>query len=496
MTQRNGGFATAYSPFFITFAFKPILLKYKKMKKLIYTLLFVLVAVTANGQAKYVFYFIGDGMGVNQVNGTEMYQAELQNGRIGIEPLVFAQFPVATMATTFSATNSVTDSAAGGTALATGKKTYNHAISVGEDKNAIQTIAEKAKKAGKKVGVATSVSVDHATPATFYAHQPSRNMYYEIALDLPKANFDFYAGGGFLKPSTTSDKKEAPNIFPIFEKAGYTIARGYNDYKTKADKAQKMILIQEEGKSPSSLPYAIDRKADDLTLAQITESAIDFLTKDNKKGFFLMVEGGKIDWACHSNDAATAFNEVKDMDNAIKVAYEFYKKHPKETLIVVTADHETGGIVLGTGKYALNLKVLQYQKHSADGLSLQISELRKSKGNKVTWEEMKTFLGEEMGFWKQFPISWEQEKKLRDEFERSFVKNKVVFAESMYSKSEPMAARAKEVMNEIAMIGWTSGGHSAGFVPVFAVGAGSQLFGGKIDNTEIPQKIAKAAGYK
>ena len=209
-----------------------------------------------------------------------------------------------------------------------------------------------------------------------------------------------------------------------------------------------------------------------------------------------MVEGGKIDWACHANDAATVFNEVKDMDNAVKVAYEFYKKHPKETLIVITADHETGGIVLGTGKYALNLKALQYQKNSTDGLSQRISELRKSKDNKVTWEDMKTFLGEEMGFWKQFPISWEQEKKLRDEFEKSFVKNKVVFAESMYSKSEPMAARAKEVMDEIAMIGWVSGGHSAGYVPVFAIGAGSQLFGEKIDNTEIPKRIAKAAGYK
>ena len=209
-----------------------------------------------------------------------------------------------------------------------------------------------------------------------------------------------------------------------------------------------------------------------------------------------MVEGGKIDWACHANDAATVFNEVKDMDNAIKVAYEFYKKHPKETLIVITADHETGGIVLGTGKYALNLKALQYQKHSADGLSQRISELRKSKGNKVTWEDMKTFLGEEMGFWKQFPLSWEQEKKLRDEFEQSFVRNKVVFAESMYSKSEPMAARAKEVMDQISMVGWVSGGHSAGYVPVFAIGAGSQLFGEKIDNTEIPKRIAKAAGYK
>ena len=466
------------------------------MKKLIYTLFFVLISVVANGQAKYVFYFIGDGMGVNQVNGTEMYYAELQNGRIGVEPLLFTQFPVATMATTFSATNSVTDSAAAGTALSTGKKTYNHAISVGEDKKPMETIAEKAKKAGKKVGVATSVSVDHATPAAFYAHQPDRNMYYEIALDLPKANFDFYAGGGFQKPTKTHDKKDAPSIFPIFEEAGYTVARGYNDYKAKADKAQKMILIQEEGKNPGCLPYAIDREEDDLTLAEITEGAIDVLKKGKDKGFFLMVEGGKIDWATHSNDAATVFNEIKDMDAAVKVAYEFYKKHTKETLIVITADHETGGIVLGSGRYDLNLKVLQYQKKSTDGLSKRISELRKSKNNKVTWEEMKEFLGQEMGFWKEVPISWKQERELRDEFEESFVKNKVVFAESMYSKSEPIAARAKEIINDIAMIDWANGGHSAGYVPVFAIGAGSHLFGNKIDNTEIPQRIAKAAGYK
>ena len=208
-----------------------------------------------------------------------------------------------------------------------------------------------------------------------------------------------------------------------------------------------------------------------------------------------MVEGGKIDWACHSNDAATVFNEVADMDEAIKVAYEFYKKHPKETLIVVTADHETGGIALGTGKYALNLKVLQHQKNSADILSARISELRKAKNNKVSCEDMKSLLADNMGFWKEIPISWEQEKKLRDEYEKSFVKDKVVFEESLYSKSEPMAARAKEVMDEIAMISWASGSHSAGYVPVFAIGAGSQLFGGKIDNIEIPQRIAKAAKY-
>lgn len=466
------------------------------MKRLMYVLLFVLLTGAAYAQqAKYVFYFIGDGMGVNQVNGTEMYLAE-QEGRIGVKPLLFTTFPVASFATTFSATNSVTDSSAAGTALSTGAKTYNGAIGMDDNKEVLQTVAEKAKKAGKKVGVTTSVSVDHATPAAFYAHQPNRNMYYEIALDLPKANFDFYAGGGFLKPTTTYDKKEAPSIFPIIEEAGYTIARGLDEYNAKAADAQKMVLIQKEGADPSCLPYAIDHKDGDLTLAEITESAISFLTKGNNKGFFLMVEGGKIDWACHGNDPATVFEEVIDMDNAVKVAYEFYKKHPKETLIVITADHETGGLGLGTSKYELYLKSLANQKQSQELLSKAITDLRKEKENKVSWEEVKALLADRMGFWKTLPLTWEQEKMLRDEYEDSFVKNHVVFEESLYAKTEPLAAVARKVMSQIAMVGWTSPNHTAGYVPVFAIGAGSKLFVGKMDNTEIPKRIAKAAGYK
>ena len=458
-------------------------------------LVIFLVSTVWAQQAKYVFYFIGDGMGVNPVNGAEMYLAE-QEGRIGVKPLLFTTFPAGTMATTFSATNSVTDSSAAGTALATGEKTYNGAVSMDDDKNVLSTVAERAKKAGRKVGIATSVSVDHATPAAFYAHQPNRSRYYEIALDLPKAGFDFYAGSGFLKPTTTADKKEAPNVFPIIEEAGYTIARGLDEYKEKAADAKKMILIQKEGAEPSCLPYAIDHEEGDLTLPEITESAVSFLSKGNKKGFFLMVEGGKIDWACHSNDPVTVFEEVIDLDNAVRVAYEFYKKHPKETLIVVTADHETGGMGLGIGKYELHLKSLLNQKQSQDLLSKAITDLRKDKAGKASWNEIKDLLTEKMGFWKELPLTWEQEKMLRDEYEQSFVKNKVVFEESLYARTEPLAAAARKVMSQIAMVGWTSSSHTAGYVPVFAIGAGADLFTGKMDNTEIPKRIAKAAGYK
>ena len=237
------------------------------MKRLTSFLILVLFVIAVQAQrAKYVFYFIGDGMGLNQVNATEMYLAE-QEGRIGIKPLQFPSFPVAGMATTFSKSNSITDSSAAGTALATGTKTYNGALGVDADKNAVYSVAVKAQQAGKKVGIATSVGIDHATPGAFYAHQPDRNMYYEISLDLAKTGFDFYAGSGF-------NCRDTQKIFAAIEQAGYTIARGTDEYKEKCDDAQKMLLIQEEGYLPFSLPYAIDRKEGDLTLAQITESAI------------------------------------------------------------------------------------------------------------------------------------------------------------------------------------------------------------------------------
>ena len=466
------------------------------MKRL--NLIIVLIALFACNlqaqQAKYVFYFIGDGMGVNHVNATEIFLAQTE-GKTGTSPLTFASFPYAAVATTYSGTSPVTDSAAAGTALATGVKTYNAAIGVDANREPVENIAEKAKKAGKKVGVATTVSIDHATPASFYAHQVDRHMSYEIALDLIKADFDFYAGGGFVKPHTTADRKEAPSIYPQFEEAGYAVARGLDEYKEKAATAKKMILMQDE-KDGTSLEHAIDQDEDDMTLADLTSSAIEFLTKGKNNGFFLMVEGGSIDWAGHANDGASAIAEIIDFDKAIQVAYEFYKKHPKETLIVVTADHETGGLTLGIDNiYDLQVKNLAQQKTSPDRLSRAIAEFRKN-NRRATWEDVKEFLGEQMGFWKEIKINWEQEKTLRDVYEQSFVRNRMQMVESMYARTEPLAAAAVKVLNETALIGWASGGHTAGYVPVFAIGAKADLFQGRMDNTDIPKRIMKAAKYK
>ena len=471
------------------------------MKKLLFAIAFltVLVLPAQAQQAKYVFYFIGDGMGVNQVLGTEMYQSELK-GEIGVTPLLFTQFPYATVAHTYSATNGVTDSAAGGTALATGSKSKNGGIGVTKDLVDVTSVASWAKANGYRVGVSSSVSVDHATPASFYAHENSRNNYYQIGLDLIEANFDFYAGSDFLDPTNqkAKDGKTYDNLYDLTAKAGYTLARGYKEYQKKAKKAEKMILFQPEAasaKDNSAIPYAIDRQKGDMTLSEITRAGINFLSKDNDKGFFLMVEGGKIDWACHSNDGATALTEVQDFDNAIKVAYEFYEQHPEETLIVITADHETGGLSLGTGSYDLNLQALKAQKVSENGFTSILNGLRKKYKNQVPWEVVQQALKDNFGFWGSVKLNEKQEARLKAIYDKSFGNQPVNLEKSEYLQNEPLAGEAKRILNSIARLGWNSGGHSAGFVPVFAIGAKAELFQGRLNNTEIPEKIAEAAGY-
>ncbi len=451
--------------------------------------LFVLaLSVMAQGKAKYVFYFIGDGMGVNQVNAAETYLGALE-GRIGIQELCFPSFPYVALINTQSATNGVTDSAAGGTALASGNKTKNGALGVLKDLTTpVNCIAHWAKEAGAAVGVTTSVSIDHATPAAFYSHVASRKMYYEIGSQLPGSGFDFFGGSDFLNPNNPDG---GPDLYAQATTAGYTIARGYKDYQKKCKKADKMILFQTEEASKierGSIPYALDRTKKDLSLQDITRAAINFLTKKQKEkdGFFLMVEGGKIDWGCHANDPVF-ISELIDMDNAVKVAYEFYQQHPDETLIVITADHETGGLVLGRGPYELNLQAISHQRMSMDKLGRELNAMKEKQGEGFTWDVTKKFLTESFGFWDALKVSDEQAARL----ERSFNE----FKEGK-AKADRLCGTVKHVISECALIGWQSGGHSNGYVPAFAIGVGAEQFHGRFDNTEICKKMAKAAGWK
>ena len=461
------------------------------MKKRFFSTLSILVialAAFAEGRAKYVFYFIGDGMGVNQVNAAETYLGALE-GRIGITELCFPSFPYFGLINTQSATNGVTDSAAGGTALACGQKTKNGAEGMLKDLTTpIYSIAQWAHDAGAAVGVSTSVSIDHATPAAFFSHVPKRSMAYEIGSQLPGTGFDFFGGSDFVKPQNPDG---GPDLYAQAQAGGYTIARGYKDYQKKAKKADKMILFQTEAASKldnSCIPYALDRTKEDLTLQDITRAGINFLMKKQglRDGFFFMIEGGKIDWACHANDP-TFVSELIDMDNAVKVAYEFYQQHPDETLIVVTADHETGGLVLGRGPYELNLKAISYQRMSMVKLERELKAKKEKMGDAFTWDEAKKFLTENFGFWDGVTLNDDQAKRLETSF-NEFKEGK--------SGADRLCSTVKHVISECAMIGWQSGGHSNGYVPAFAIGVGAEQFHGRFDNTEICKKMAKAAGWE
>lgn len=449
----------------------------------------------AEGQVKYVFYFIGDGMGVNQINVTETYLAALK-GRIGFEPILMSSLPVVGMVNTYSATNGVTDSAAGGTALACGKKTKNGAIGVLQDlETPVSSIAAWAQKAGKAVGVATTVSITHATPASFYGHQPRRQMYYELGQDLCKSDYDFFAGSDFNKPYV---KEGEPSLHEQAKAAGYTIVKGYKEYQKKGRQANKLILLQSDKQNEKlnseRVPYGIDQTKDDLTLEQMVRAGINYLTGKDKDGFFFQIEGGLIDWACHRNDIGNVVNEVLDMDKAVKVAYEFYQQHPDETIIVISADHETGGLVMGTGPYELHTNLLKYQRCSIDELKWILNEQYKKAPKKFTWTAVEKQLRELMGFGGGITLNQKQSDRLQNRW--NAIEKAMQANEKVKERINDLCETTKHILSEVAMISWASGGHSNGYVPIYAIGPGTEVFQGRIDNIEIAPAMAKIAGYE
>ncbi len=398
----------------------------KRFSLLTLILLLPLVA-SAQQKAKYVFYFIGDGMGFNHVSLTEYWLGYTQDV-FDSRPLSFSAFPVLGWAVTHSESNLITDSAAAGTALSTGSKTKNGMLATGPDSTALESISYKIHDAGYKVGISSTVGINHATPAAFYGHNVNRGNYYEIASEIPASEFEFFAGGGAIE--STGDDEDRVSVYEAIEKGGYVITEGMDDFAARKDGAEKMMLLQKDGRLRTELPYAIDMKENDMTQADLVRASIDFLYEEDGEGFFVMSEGGRIDWASHGNDTKAVILETLSLSDAVAEAVRFYNEHPDETLIVVTADHETGGLTL-------------------------------------SWEK-----GYNLYFDKLEEISCSKDKVSEEERER---------------------------MNEIsheAHIGWTTGDHSGANVPVFAIGAGSGLFSGRMDNTDIPKRICEAMGVE
>ncbi|MEI6277385.1 MAG: alkaline phosphatase [Prolixibacteraceae bacterium] len=275
---------------------------------------------------KNIILFIGDGMGLAHI-----YASMTANGG----SLFLQNFIHCGFSKTYSTSDYITDSGAGGTALACGVKTYNGAIGVGADKKSVPNIREMAAKKGLKTGLVSTSAINHATPASFLAHQVSRNNYDEIAAEFINSDIDVFIGGGV---KFFENRKDGRNLSKELKDKGYQVLYKMEDIlKVKTGKLAG--LTAEEHNSP--MPERGEM------LVPATQTAINLLSQ-NKKGFFLMVEGSEIDFLAHNNNAPGVVGETLDLDKAIGAALAFAAKDG-HTLIVVTADHETGGMTINEG---------------------------------------------------------------------------------------------------------------------------------------------------
>ncbi|HMN89628.1 MAG TPA: alkaline phosphatase [Saprospiraceae bacterium] len=282
--------------------------------------------------AENVILLIGDGMGVTQISAALFSN----DNRLNLEA-----FPVVGLHKSYAADDLITDSAAGATAFASGVKTYNAAIGVNKDTLPVTTILEEAKSRGYAVGLVATSSITHATPASFIAHVKSRDMMEAIALDFLKTDIDIFIGGG--KKYFDRREKDERDLIAELKNKGYLI----NDYTQSELKqitpnpAKPFGYFSADGEP---LPWSKGRDY----LVPATNLALNFLEQRSKKGFFLMIEGSQIDWGGHANDSKYIIEETLDFDRAIGVVLEFAKRNGK-TLVIVTADHETGGYAINQG---------------------------------------------------------------------------------------------------------------------------------------------------
>jgi alkaline phosphatase len=451
----------------------------------------ILAAHKAAARApRYLFLFIGDGMGPAQV---KLSEALLQHG----QTLAMTSFPVLGMATTHSTERLITDSGAAGTALATGSKTTIGTISMaGNHLDTLRTIAEMSKANGMKTGIVSSVGIDDATPACFYAHNASRSNLYDIARQMATSGFDYFGGGysaGNFPENQTKSKSFRGDIAGLMQSAHYVVARNKTELATIKPGTRCWTYTGYDSKG--ALNFAMDRRnGKDIELAEFTREGIRLL--DNPKGFFMMVEGGKIDWACHANDAAATAHDVESFDNAIREAIAFYRRHPKETLIVVTADHECGGLSIGNtaNGYKTRLDLLHNQNISLQRFAEKVSTWKKR--GAVTFpmalDSVRVYYGLSFAHADSSLALSARDRNALQEAYTSTMKT-----ESPGTKStDTFTSAVTAILNNRAGIGWSSNAHSAMPVQVFVIGNGAEAFKGFYDNTDIAKKIMQIARLK
>jgi len=453
----------------------------------------------AQKHAKYVFLFIGDGMAMPQISSAEVFSRAMTSKDISINRLGFTQFPVAGLTTTYDAGSFITDSASAGTALATGNKTLNGVINMDTTKTRqFKTITEYVHERGVKVGIVTTVSLDHATPASFYAKTPSRGNYYDISVQLGRSGFEYFGGGGFLQPRG-KDHDQADAI-ALARQAGYTYVNDKAAFQALKPGAGKVLAVNRTLQDSSSMPYEIDRKPDDLSLADYTRKGIELMAS-NPKGFFLMVEGGKIDWACHANDAASSIRDTLAFDRAVSEAVKFAEKHAGDTLIVVTGDHECGGMTLGFAgtQYSTFFARIAPQKMSFQRFNDEVVEPYKqaTARDKARLGDLAPAIRENFGM-DLAALSPLQQAQLEAAFQRTMGNGQAQPAQEdrflLYGGYEPITIKVTQLLNQTAGIGWTSYAHTGVPVATFAKGVGQELFAGYYDNTDIFRRLARVMG--
>jgi len=499
----------------------------KRNLSLLVLVALILFATAANAnQPKYVFFLVGDGMSTSQIQATEAYLTTVNGGSAReAEDLLktenrlnLSKMPVAGIQTTYDAHALMTDSASAGTAFACGIKTLSGVIGMDDSKTkSYKSIAQLAKEQGRKVGIISSVSLDHATPASYYASVPSRSHMNNIGTQMAATGYEFFGGGGLARPTSGGSGDTNNNVWDLLAANGYEVRDTRESILAlKNNPRDKVVCINPWLQDSAAMPYEIDRintQNTNLSLAEMTEVAIaNLYSRRGGKGFFIMVEGGKIDWACHANDAMAAIHDTLDFDRAVGVALAFLKKHPMETLIVVTGDHETGGMSIGhaTTAYTAYYDKLLGQKNSFQYFGANQWPAHKQAtagsvcGSHLTTENlaadgtmiglMQSVFGLEYGSLNAF-----QKKKLEDAYDKSMCGNNNNSDPEntyLYGGYEPIIVTITHILNENASIGWTSYSHTGVPVPVFAQGRDAHKFGGFYDNTDIAKKLAKVMGIR
>lgn len=422
-------------------------------------------------ESRNLIVLIGDGMGPAQVTAARNYL----HYEKGIDHLTLDSIYVG-QATTYAdrgedggvmVSGAVTDSASAGTAFATGHKTYNAGISVSNEdiSKPFASVIEASETAGKATGLVTTARITHATPAVFASHVRNRDNENAIASQYLDSGVDVLFGGGksYFVSKEEGGKRSDKTILGDFEAKGYTLIE---------DSASLAALPASTGKAlglfgNSHVAYTPDRTDDIPSLADMTSKAIELLSQD-ADGFTMMIEGGRIDHASHANDFPTTIQEVLDFDAAVKVALDYAKKDGN-TSIVITADHETGGLSLGRDNiYEMNLDLWDQQKHSSEYLIDQLNEAE-------TVADIKKIVADN---------TWITD--LSDD------EAKIILAGD--GSSYGREGGYNQVVSKRLLIGWSGHGHSGTDVGVWAYGPIAKEVSGQIDNTEIALASASVIG--